>query len=368
MLQDYFAENAGVTLAIKDDSAAQTAKEILIGKTNRAESGAALSENELSVSVQNGKLIFNGGHDVTVDTAVQRFTRLPYTAGKANLFSAATDFSSAAALDGYTYVWGDEFEGDGLDLTKWNLSIYSATTRDTEISRSKNMVDAQDGVLKLHSFRTPNLQNSKYKAPATLSTDKSMNWQFGYVEMRARVPQVVGSWPSLWACSSNGKDTLLTPNLKNFVGEIDIFEAYGSNYIISNLHNHKNGGLQIDAYPGWTEKSTYRFENIKKLSDEYHTYGMLWTPTEIKMYIDGYHYVTYDLTKNITDPTLGEFDMSVFRDCPFTLLISNSIHTETIEQSGNQPICYYIDYIRLYQKQGEGQLLLGKYDQTYTDR
>lgn len=382
-LQKYFAAKAGITLEIREDSAAKTAKEILIGKTNRSESAKTLEEAKLSVSVNNGKLVFDGGHDVTVDSAVQKFTRLPYAKGKANTFRVTTDFISTK-FGSYRYVWGDEFEGDGLDLTKWLLSEWSMPSTDTiEVTFAKDIVDAQDGRLKLHTKYefNPQREGSLYRVCPSVGTDESMNWLYGYVEIRARVPLMQpGAWPAFWACTDNGKNPNRASGRESFsiyprgVGEVDIFEAYGSNWIQSNLHNHFDPHHCINDIDIWHSKSYRYFEDIENLPNEYHLYGLLWTPTEMKILVDGKDYITYDLTKNITvkDDVNGdwEFDMKIFSETPLNILFTNYVEESKIKASyGDMPLCFYIDYIRLYQKPGEGKLWLGKNSNTtYRDR
>ena len=74
-LQDYFKTAADVTLQIVTDATAATEKEILIGKTNRKESNKDLPESDLQVSVVGSKVVIDGGHDVTVDSAVLKLIR-----------------------------------------------------------------------------------------------------------------------------------------------------------------------------------------------------------------------------------------------------------------------------------------------------
>ena len=68
--------------------------------------------------VEGSKLIFGGGHYVTVNKAVEIFTRLGYEKGRAHTFSGNSDFTAEKL--GYTYVWGDEFEASSLSTTLWN--------------------------------------------------------------------------------------------------------------------------------------------------------------------------------------------------------------------------------------------------------
>ncbi len=368
-LQGFFEKKMGVKPNIVDDSTAVAAKEILIGKTNRSQSSKKLAEKELEVTVKDGKLVFSGGHNVTVDSAVQKFIRLSPKKGNACTFKVTTDFTSKM-FNNYSYVWGDEFEGDGLDLTKWIFDKHAMSgTATVETSCARDIVDAQDGRLKMHTRRifNPQKEGSEYRVTDCVASSDTMNWLYGYLEIRARVPFTKGAWPGFWACSASNVSGIKHDKV---VAEVDMFEVFGSvDSLVSNLHKHTKGvgSVQINSIEEWNKKSTYKFEDYKKLSEEYHTYGILWTPKEMSMLIDGKKYVTYDITKSFDDNP----DMSMF-NMPMDVLFTNYCMTNDTDMKSSMiwdsldkmPICYYVDYVRLYQKPGEGKLWTAKSDVT----
>ena len=115
LLKDYYKKNASADLQIVTDDAAAKDKEILIGNTAHYKYNA--KEGEYFAKVSGNKLIFGGGHDVTVKKAVQIQTRLKYQKGKAYIYDGSSDFINSKF--GYTYVWGDEFEGTAIDGTRF---------------------------------------------------------------------------------------------------------------------------------------------------------------------------------------------------------------------------------------------------------
>jgi hypothetical protein len=152
LLQEYFIEKYNVEIKIVYDTTEQVEKEILIGKTNRLESNNNLNENEIEVIFKNKKLIFSAGHEVIVNSAVNKFVRLDLEKGKIATFKLKTDFSSTV-LNEYTYVWGDEFEGNDIDFTKWTFDKGAmAATKTIETSYDKDVVRVEDGRLKLHAI------------------------------------------------------------------------------------------------------------------------------------------------------------------------------------------------------------------------
>lgn len=361
LLKDYYKEH-GFELPIKDDSEKETAKEILIGKTSRTQSNKALAENELSVSVNNDKLVFDGGHSVTLDSAVKKFIRLAPKANEAHTFSLKTDFVSnlSGDLEGYKYVWGDEFEGNGLDPKNWHLAVNMHGSKTVEISKEKNVVDVADGRLKLHaiSYFNNDRQGTEYRVPYSVITQKKMNYIYGYVEVRSRIPYKTGCWPSFWTRST---DYLQGSRHYDYMVEVDIYEIFRTNQAYSTLHKWYRKGGSTNTAHGYVETNPnyHAFEYTPSLTFEYHTYGYEWTPTEIKMSVDGKVFCTFDITKSFD----SNEDMSGFHDPQYFIFNNHLFHPEISSACisitaapESLPAAHYVDYIRLYQKDGVGKL------------
>ncbi len=367
-LQEYFARQK-VTLRIVTDNTKETEKEILIGKTNRSDSNKDLKENQLEVSVKGKKLVFDGGHDVTVDSAVKKFTRLEYQKGKAYAFALDTDFSTTLSLSGmedYKYVWGDEFEEaeyDDINWTKWGFTHSMTGTDEIQTSQDRICTDIGDGRLKLFAVNTYNIENPKvrYIVPWATSTRETMNFVYGYAEIRARVPFFKGAWPSYWGGSActirNGDGT----RFDQFHTEIDVFEIFGSTNTVSpNLHKWYEkydyaGTFGTTAnHTQWEgSRGYYKFKNDQQPSYEYHTYGFEWTPTEMSMWVDGEKYNTFDISKSWDENP----DMQGFHE-PSYLMFNNHVFAEDSSFKPNTvtdnvdmlPAEYFIDWYRVYQK------------------
>ena len=401
-LKSFISTAYGVDVSVTDDSVAAKAQEILVGKTNRKESNLKLSENELEVSVKNNKLDFDGGHYVTVNSAVEKFIRLAPPKGTAYTFSVKTDFSSAA-LDGYEYVWGDEFEGNDIDLTKWDFEARMGGTNSIELSWEKDTINVSDGRLKLNAIRyyNPHNEGTQYRVPYSTLTKYKMNYLYGYAEIRARLPFFNGAWPSFWALSSSiDKNGKYDPNATakwNYTVEIDIFEVFGheskvipclhkwyqiSNYDYEAIHNANGdaantslGGGDINVKNGkeialwdWADVDDVDINNLDK---EYHLYGFEWTNKELNMYVDGKKYQAFDIVNSYDDYN----DMSRFHE-PIYLMFNNHLmaddsnHKTTIINTNNKnlPSEYFIDWIRLYQKKGVGKLYIDETPREYVGR
>lgn len=367
-LQNFFLTKYNMQLDVVSDKTFVAAKEILIGNTNRAESKNTLKENEVEVKISNKKLVFAGGHNVTVKTGVERFIRLAPEKGVATTFKVATDFKTTA-LSGYKYIWGDEFEGDDVDFTKWKLHAVMEGTTKAQLSYDRDVIRVEDGRLKLEArrFYNPDRAGTEYKIPVGVSSQDNMNFTYGYCEIRCRLPMFAGVWPGWWTRST---DVLKGYRSQEFMAEVDMFEIFGTGDVIPGI---------IKIYPDHTDAYwvTHRPRNVWTYDDtdtaiyEYHTYGWEWTPEKMVMYVDGIAYQTFDLSDNFDDKS----DMSGFHD-PEYMIFTNHVITDDSWQSGpllenshsKLPACFYIDYFRLYQKDGEGEFYTADTPHTYPDR
>lgn len=394
VLKDFYKEDCGVDLKIVTDKTAEVKKEILVGKTSRADSAKNLSESEMKVSLSGMKLIFDGGHNVTLTSAVNKYVRLAPEKGNACIFSLETDFQSTV-LDGYEYVWGDEFEGADLDMTKWDFEERMSGSTKVEISWDRDVVDVGDGRLKLHgiNYFNPLREGTRYKVPYSVVTKYKMNYVYGYAEIRARVPFEQGSWPSFWGLQigANGGrnktggvayDEEKAKNAKYGV-EVDIFEVFGSlSKLEPTIHRHYNSGIYDygkthgvegnhttdGSYANWDWEE--RGADLETLSQEYHTYGFLWTEKEYSFYVDGIKYETIDITKSFDlcedyqgfhEPLFLMFNNHVFAD-------DMSYYENLVSDHSKLPFCYYIDWIRVYQKPGHGKIYIDTTPKSYVGR
>lgn len=372
-LQSYFTETAKVTLQIVTDAAAEKNKEILIGKTKRKQSNRELAEGDLEVSVKGDKLIFDGGHEVTADSAVHKYIRTAPEKGKASTFKLSTDFKTTAFLDGYEYVWGDEFEAEEVDLTKWGFHQHMSGTKRTMISYDRDTIDTSDGRLKLigQQYFDPSTEGVHYKMPYSTTTKVNMNFVYGYAEIRARMPFFKGAWPSFWTQSTDvvSKKFGRTRTPEYFV-EIDIFEVFGSregkvasnihkwydvkHYDYNTIHNIENSTAN---HTQWNQsKKVWTCADPSTINQEYHVYGWEWNSKVMSFYVDQTLVMTYDITKSYDEYE----DMTGFHDPEFVMFNNHITSTDADYQVGLieddidlLPSQYYIDYFRLYQTKNE---------------
>lgn len=330
-----------------------------------------LEEGEIKVYLDGKDLIFSAGHSVSLNSAVHKYIRTAPEYGKATIFELETDFSSTA-LDGYKYVWGDEFEGSDVDFTKWSFGLHMGGTTKIEVSYDKNVIDVNDGRLKLHALRfyNPERAETEYRVPYGVATQNKMHFLYGYAEIRARLPLFSGAWPSFWAKTDASLKVEGNPN--SFLGEIDIFEVFGDNIVKPNLI--KWYGDKTDAMAvSYIDVNEWPWEDSEKHATEYHTYGFEWTSKTITMSVDGEPYHTFDITKTYDKrETMSSFHEPIYLIFNNHLFATDSATSRPIIENNHNmlPYRYYIDYIRVYQKDGVGKLYIDSTDDSelYADR
>lgn len=180
-------------------------------------------------------------------------------------------------------IFSDEFNSDGApDATKWGYEIGTGSGGwgNNELqyytSRIDNVVVA-GGVLKIIAKKETYL-GSAYTSARLLSKGK-FSFKYGRIEVRAKFPTGVGTWPAIWMLGDN-ISTVGWPAS----GETDIAEHLGRdlNKIYGTLHYPGHSGGNADGGTIIIPDATTAF----------HTYSVDWSATAIKIYVDTQLYHT----------------------------------------------------------------------------
>ncbi|MBD1384661.1 family 16 glycosylhydrolase [Mucilaginibacter rigui] len=245
---------------------------------------AVTADNAISYEFDFGNGVFQNSTDgkVTYKYPVAGTYTVKVTAksqsGKITVKTIQVNVSAAEAL-----IWSDEFTTAGApDPGKWGYDLgnnngWGNNELEYYTNRTDNAV-VSNGTLKI------NLKKEDYNGfgytSARLLTKGKFNFKYGRVEVKAKLPTGVGTWPAIWALGSN-VDTTPWPAC----GEIDIMEHVGKqqNTIFSTMHypGHYGGG----GVGGTTQNPT--------ASTEFHVYSLDWTPATLKFAIDGVVYYTF---------------------------------------------------------------------------
>jgi beta-glucanase (GH16 family) len=226
-------------------------------------------------------------------------------------------------------VWSDEFNTDGApDPAKWGYDIGTGSNGwgNAELeyytNRSENII-IQNGVLKIKAIKE-NYSGSTFTSARILSKDK-FAFTYGKVEVKAKFPVGVGTWPAIWMLGSN-INTVSWPAC----GEIDITEHLGRdlNKIYGTLHYPGRSGGNAD---GGTRM-------IANATSEFHIYGLEWSVSTIKMTVDGQVVHTVANSTNIPFNHDFFFILNLAIGGNFGGAVDPALTNATME----------VDYIRVY--------------------
>ncbi len=228
-----------------------------------------------------------------------------------------------------TLFWSEEFNTNGApNPAVWNYDTgngdggWGNQESQYYTSRAENVI-VSDGTLKITAKKED--YNGFAYTSARLLTKGKFSFKYGKVEVSAKVPQGVGTWPAIWMLGSNFS-TVGWPNC----GEIDIMEHLGRqlNTIYGTLH-----------YPGrFGGSANGATKVIENASTQFHTYTLDWTATYIKIYVDNQLFHTVANSTSI--PFNHEFFLllNVAMGGNFAGSIDPNVTSATME----------VDYIRIY--------------------
>jgi S-formylglutathione hydrolase FrmB len=170
--------------------------------------------------------------------------------------------------------------------------------------------------------------------PASQGPGGGFSQQYGYFEIAMQVSPDVGTWPAFWMFPVNN-------TVNN--GEIDIIEQYGTfvNSYCATLHSWSNTALSTGSCSGPIAETPFNFYN------GYHIFSLLWTPTLMTFYVDGFLYYSHvPLDAANGDPTNA-------MGGPYYLIFDHGICSgggcpQSVDPP-NSPETLKIKYIRAYQ-------------------
>ena len=180
-------------------------------------------------------------------------------------------------------VWSDEFDTPGApNSNKWGYDIGASGWGNNESQYYTDRRDnsyVTDGTLKIVAKKEA-FSSSQYTSARLLSKGK-YSFKYGKVEVRAKIPAGVGTWPAIWMLGDN-IDTVSWPDC----GEIDIMEHKGKDQGVTSSAIHNRSGYDDTPY-------VYFLNRVNDVSTNFHTYGMNWTKDKIEFFVDDVVHYTY---------------------------------------------------------------------------
>jgi beta-glucanase (GH16 family) len=242
-------------------------------------------------------------------------------------------FQACSEKKDWDLVWSEEFEYAGEPNPEyWDYEIGFIRNQELQYytNHSQN-VRIEDGVCVI----TARLEEEDSITSASMNTLAKKDFLYGRIEVRAKIPSALGTWPAIWMLGTN-RSELGWPAC----GEIDIMEHVGfdPDRIHANIHtkayNHTigtNKGMQIEVKDPWSD---------------FHLYAVEWFEDHMDFFMDDSLYFSFE------NDGAGNNDTWPFNKSHY-LLINLAYGGAWGGQQGVDtsmlPLEYRIDYVRYYQ-------------------
>lgn len=254
----------------------------------------------------------------------------------------------ADGTEEYKLRFADEF--DGKDYSLPDAGVWHNCTRESPTWKRFTSQTAEgqqktafirDGKLVTRCIKNTIAEEGDVEmiSGAIESSDK-MYFTYGRVEGRLRTTPHVGNFPAFWLMPQD--NSAGWPN----AGEIDIWEQIDTeNKTYHTVHTHCTHDLHL-ALPNSGSTHTN--------AADYHVITLDWTPTLLTWYVDGTKAFSYAKTKQSFLLEKGQWPY----DKPFYLILNQSVGNGSWAKNCDVNFEYetLFDYVRLYQKDGEGDI------------
>ena len=222
-------------------------------------------------------------------------------------------------------VWSDEFSGRAGELQCYtDQADNAATDGDGHLTITAHLDNGH--------YCTDGSQNNY--TSARLNTLGMHDWEHGRLEIRAKVPDGVGTWPAFWAVGADYPDVGWPE-----AGELDVMEVIGADitHLIGTAHFPDDDGEHVFLQAA-TDVSA-------PLSEAFHVYAMEWNDKGITWSLDGEQY------GSVSREEVEESGDWVFDD-EFYLVLNLAVGGVLGGPVGIEtqfPQRLVVDYVRVYQ-------------------
>ncbi len=207
------------------------------------------------------------------------------------LVALAMQASGAPPGSGWQIHFADEFEGEALDLMKWDYNYPTNFFNSTNYHNhnavvAESNVSVSNGSLTLHAnYGTPDWAADTYRhggrdfsidyTSGAVNSSNDYLFQYGYLEARMKLPPTVGSWPAFW-----------THQRDEWPPEIDIMEHFMREDTAQRRQEFSYAYIWGPDYRDTSNQRHYPATGVD-LTAGFHDYAIEWTPDALKFYFDG---------------------------------------------------------------------------------
>jgi beta-glucanase (GH16 family) len=244
-------------------------------------------------------------------------------------------YTTPTSYAGYHLAWSDEFNTSTFNTSNWNvenggggwgnneLEYYTGRMQNLFLSNGNLIIEARQETYGANSYTS-----------ARINTAGKQQFQYGRIDMRAKLPVAKGMWPALWMLGANFGSAGWPA-----CGETDIMELVGSapKQVTGSIHWKQANGSE----------GTYNNNYVasQDFSQQFHVFTLLWDTNSVQILVDDQPYMT-STNANVTS---GAYPFNA----PFFLIFNVAVGGDWPGPPDGTtvfPQRMFVDYVRVFQK------------------
>lgn len=231
-------------------------------------------------------------------------------------------------------IWEDHFERAEMDTTKWTRIPPGGADWNRHMSSDDRCYDLADGKLILKGIVNPDtLNDPRPFITGGVYTKGKFAFQYGKVEIHAKLECAQGAWPAMWMLAEQKKYGAYPRN-----GEIDIMEHLNYDDIIYQT-THSYYTLELKQKENPPHHGTTKIDNT-----QFNTFGLEWYPDKLVFTLNDKETFRYPRVPGV-DPSQWPYDQ------PFFVLIDQQLGGSWVGDVNLEelPVQMIVDWVKVYQ-------------------
>ena len=238
------------------------------------------------------------------------------------------------AKTNWKIVWEDHFDNEKLDTTRWSKIPPNGADWGNFMTDDERCYEFKDGKIHLKGIvNKDTVSDPRPYLTGGIYTKGKFAFQYGKIEIHAKLESAQGAWPAMWMLSEQKKYGKYPRN-----GEIDIMEHLNfEDRIFQTTHSYYT--LEIGEKTNPPHHDTVTVD-----VSEFNTYGLEWYPDKLVFTLNGEPTFTYPRVEGV-DTTQWPYDQ------PFYVLIDQQVEGSWVGKANPEdyPVSMIVDYVKVYQ-------------------
>lgn len=231
-------------------------------------------------------------------------------------------------------IWKDDFNQKEIDTTKWTKIPPNNADWGNYMTDDERCYALKEGLLYLKGILNKDtLADKRPYLTGGIYTKNKFAFQYGKIEIRAKLESAKGAWPAMWMLS---EQNIYGKYPKN--GEIDLMEHLNYDSIIyQTTHSYYTLELKQKTNPPY-------FKTSKANVGQFNTYGLEWYPDKLVYTLNGKPTFTYPKIENV-DASQWPFDQA------FYVLIDQQLGGSWVGKIDPKdlPVNMIVDWVKVWQ-------------------